>query len=434
MSQRRLVWTGTCIGGVTAGLLVATLAGPGVDLGPGGEREAAPPARSGAPVPGPDPGPPRAGDPGWPGTPPRGHRALRPGAEVPYGAFLGSGPEGVARMAGLERWLGGREPRVGHTYLPGDLWSNIEGRPEFLRPWATWRKARADRLFVLNVPMLPRNEANVPDQQVDRLLQAGAAGRFDHHFRRLAERLVRLGVPDTILVPGWEMNGTTYTHRCAPNPEAWRTYWRRIVRTMRDVPGQQFRFDFTPARGRDAIGWTRCYPGDDVVDIIGMDSYDQPPGETFRDQVEQPFGLRHHVNFAKAHGKPVSYPEWGLFRSGDNPDYMRSMLRWFRKHRPVYQTITDYCPHGVWQCDGNPRAAAIFRSAMDRPERPAPKPTPPPSVRPTPPVQPTPEKPSWRPRPFGFCLDLGDWLRKLLGSGPICFGEGAARPPEIGDD
>lgn len=79
-------------------------------------------------------------------------------------------------------------------------------------------------MFVLNTPMLERNEEHVSDDEVRGLLRQGAEGQFDEHFRRLAERLVRLGVPDTVIVLGWEMNGTTYTHRCGPDPDAWKAY------------------------------------------------------------------------------------------------------------------------------------------------------------------------------------------------------------------
>ncbi|MFE7133994.1 glycoside hydrolase family 26 protein [Streptomyces sp. NPDC057638] len=285
-------------------------------------------------------------------------------AAVALGAYLDYGSAGVRRMDGLSRWLGGRELSVGHTYLPGDRWSNIEGRPEFLADWAAWRLAAPGRLLVLNVPMLERNEARVSDRRVASLLRLGAAGRYDQHFRTLASRLVELDATDTVLVLGWEMNGTTYTHRCAPAPAAWKAYWRRVVTVMRSVPGQRFRFDFAPNRGRDAIPWTECYPGDDVVDIIGMDSYDQAPGRTFEEQATAPYGLQKQVEFAAEHGKPISYPEWGLFRNGDNPAYMRGMLGWIARHRPLYQTITDYCPHGVWQCDDNPQSSKVFRDAL----------------------------------------------------------------------
>ncbi|MFG2458196.1 glycoside hydrolase family 26 protein [Streptomyces sp. NPDC048523] len=345
-----------------------------------------------------------------------------------FGAYLDYGPRGVARIAELSQWLGGAELRVGHTYLPGDRWTNIEGRHGFLDVWADWRTRQADRMLVLNVPMMERNEENVSDAEVRQLLRRAADGAFDRHFRALAERLVELKVPDTIVVLGWEMNGTTYTHRCGPDPEAWKTYWKRIVTTMRAVPGQKFRFDFAPSRGRDAVPWTECYPGDDTVDIIGMDSYDQPTGLSFDEQVKEPYGLQAQVDFAKAHGKPISYPEWGLFRNGDNSAYMRSMLAWMDVHKPLYNTLTDYCPHGVWQCADNPRSSQVYRSVLfGRTDDPTPQPTEPGgSTTPTTPVTPsapvTPTAPAATPVPPANCspVQLGDWVEYWLG-GKLCL-------------
>ncbi|MFK4146348.1 glycoside hydrolase family 26 protein [Streptomyces sp. NPDC004065] len=332
-----------------------------------------------------------------------------------FGAFLSSDALGVARMPLLSHWLGGAELRVGHTYLPGNHWSDIEGGAHFLEAWARWRNAKNDRLFVLNVPLQERNEEGVSDDEVRRLLRRGAAGEFDHHFRALAERLVALRVPDTVLVLGWEMNGVTYTHRCGPDPAAWRAYWNRIVTTMRAVPGQRFRFDFAPSRGRDAVPWTQCYPGDATVDIIGMDSYDQPAGITFDEQIKEPYGLQAHVDFARAHGKPISYPEWGLFRNGDNAEYMRRMLAWMDEHKPLYNTLTDYCPHGVWQCRANPRSSHVYRSFLfGRIDDPAP----PASPAPTPATQPA--AVTAPPLPDDCTpLNLGHWVEHWLG-GKVC--------------
>ena len=338
---------------------------------------------------------------------------------APFGAFLDSGPLGVTRMSGLRRWLGGTEPKVAHTYLPGGSWTDIEGPPGFLDAWAQWRRGQADRTLVLNVPMQEHNEENLSDGQVRGLLRQAATGEFDHHFRALAERLVESKVPDTVLVLGWEMNGITYTHRCGPDPAAWKTYWKRIVTTMRSVPGQRFRFDFTPSRGRDAVPWTECYPGDDTVDIIGMDAYDQPAGLSFDAQVKEPYGLRQHVDFAKAHNKPISYPEWGLFRNGDNTVYMRGMLAWIEEHKPLYNTLTDYCPHGVWQCARNPRSSQVYRSFLyGRGEQPA---APVPTVSTSAPAKST----APTPKPADSCPAPApdDWLEYWLGR-KSCFRPG----------
>ncbi|WDF38232.1 glycosyl hydrolase [Streptomyces sp. T12] len=361
-----------------------------------------------------------------PAEPPEGRIARLPA----FGAYLHYGPAGLERMKELGRWLGGHEPRVGHTYLPGDLWRNIEGGRGFLDSWAEWRQDKADRMLVLNVPMMERNEENVPDAEVRQLLRRAADGEFDDHFEALAERLVELGAEDTVIVLGWEMNGVTYTHRCAPDPERWKRYWRRIVTVMRSVPGQDFRFDFAPSRGRDAIPWTQCYPGDDYVDIVGMDAYDQPRGLTFDQQVSEPYGLQHHVEFARAHDKPISYPEWGLFRNGDNITWMLRMLAWMDEHKPLYNTITDYCPHGVWLCSDNPRASALYRLLLSSPSVPQPHPQPEPGPSATVPTAPTtPAEPDPKPAPDGpatptpmpsklpYCapLDLAKWFEQQVG-------------------
>lgn len=298
-----------------------------------------------------------------------GAGATRTIPEIPFGAFLGSGQDGVDQVPAFDHWLAGGSrtaPRatVGHTYLPGDTWAGIEGDPGVLGQWTAWHRANPGSLLVVNVPLVAPNESPTSDADVAALLREGAAGANDAVFRTLAQRLVELGSADAILVPAWEMNGTMYADRCAPDPAAWKAYWQRVVTVMRSVSGARFRFDFDPDRGPDAVPWPQCYPGDAYVDIIGMDSYDQPPGSTFADDVDQPYGLAAQTAFAAQHGKPVSYPEWGLFRYGDDPAFVVSMLDWFAEHDAVYQTITDYCPHGVFQCTSNPASSQAYRAAL----------------------------------------------------------------------
>nr|WP_245592570.1 glycosyl hydrolase [Actinomadura rifamycini] len=313
---------------------------------------------------------------------------------VPLGAFLGSGEEGVARVPHFADWLGSAVT-VGRTYLPGDGWVAVEGPAGIIGPWARWANADPRRMLVLNVPMMAANEEWMPSPVMSMLLRHGAKGRFDRHYRTLAKRLAAAGAGDAVIVLGWEMNGTSYTGRCAPDPDAWKAYWRSIVKTMRAVPDTNFRFDFTPSRGRDAIPWPKCYPGDDVVDIIGSDSYDQPHGTTFDHYVNEPYGLRDQAEFARARGKPLSFAEWGLFRNSDNPEYIRGMHSWIMAHDVAYQTITDYCPHGVWRCPDNPRSARAYRElfgGVPAPAKPNPAPSPsaPGSPAPTPPAAPRP--------------------------------------------
>lgn len=283
-----------------------------------------------------------------------------------FGAFLGSDEQGVALIPSFEQFLGGRAVTVGHTYLDDSAWTSVEQPDDILDPWSRWKAAHPADLFVLNVPMVTPDEGAqgsgpvMSDGQVAAMLAQGASGAFDHYFVSLGTALVAKNLTDAVVIPGWEMNGDTYSHRCSPAPEAWKQYFRRVVAALRSVPGQQFVFDFDPSRGTDSIEWTSCYPGDDVVDVIGMDSYDQAPGSSWQDYVGQPFGLQAQVDFAAAHGKPVSYPEWGLSTNGDNAEFIRDMHDWITRHDTLYSTFTDYCPHGVFTCKDNPRSAAVF--------------------------------------------------------------------------
>ncbi|MFD0569634.1 hypothetical protein ACFQ0T_10730 [Kitasatospora gansuensis] len=169
--------------------------------------------------------------------------------EPPFGAFVGSWDNYIPNIAKMATWLNGADMQVGHTYLAGNGWGDVEGESVVLGLWSQWKLADPQRKLVLGVPMLVPNENNMPDAEVARLLARANKGEFDLHFLKLARKLVALGGQDTVMTLGWEMNGTTYTSRCKPDPTAWKAYWRRIVTVMRSVPGQHFKFDFNPTRG-----------------------------------------------------------------------------------------------------------------------------------------------------------------------------------------
>ena len=67
---------------------------------------------------------------------------------VPFGLFLGS-DESDSAEAKLSQWLGGAPIQVGHTYLPGNNWDDIEGSPTLLGAWAVWKAEQTQRLLVM---------------------------------------------------------------------------------------------------------------------------------------------------------------------------------------------------------------------------------------------------------------------------------------------
>jgi hypothetical protein len=125
--------------------------------------------------------------------------------------------------------------------------------------------------------------------------------------------------------------------------------------------------------------WTEGYPGDDVVDIISMDTYDeyQPSWESLRDGEA---GLRDLREFAIAHGKPEAYPEWGCSINasaqggGDNVLFVERMAEWFqgRPGQVVYQAYWNVSTGGPNAAIFGtpsltvPNAAAAFRRLFSR--------------------------------------------------------------------
>ena len=261
----------------------------------------------------------------------------RAGPSVPtpiLGVYRGAAaPDKVVHY---ERWLK-RPVRWALDFQSIQDWQRSESPTWQLRPW----KQSPFRL-VLSIPMLPESGGT---------LAAGAAGTYNEHFRRLASALVRNGLGKTVLRVGWEFNGSWSDWSAASSPTDFVAYWRQIVTVMRGIaPG--LRFDWCPTLGLGALPTEQAWPGDAFVDYIGSDVYDQAWGsngapisdaaERWNHLLTQPYGLKWLAEFAAAHRKPISLPEWGLIArsdghgGGDDPFFIRQMHQWILEHNVAY--------------------------------------------------------------------------------------------------
>jgi hypothetical protein len=254
--------------------------------------------------------------------------------------YKGAGCDGVKRLPTFEAWLGRRVDRV-VDFLDGKNWAAMVGSAKWIGQ--CWQKPGYK--LALSVPMLTTDKSAT--------LADGARGDLDHYFTDIGRTLVATGHADAILRIGWEFNGAWYPWAASRDPESFVTFWRRIVTTMRAVPGNRFRFDWNPTIGTTKIDPERVYPGDDVVDIIGLDIYNQSwiaqrDDATARwdDKVNGAHGLKWHREFAKARKKPRSFPEWGTgirkdgHGYGDDPVFVKNMHEWIEADDVVY--------HGYW--------------------------------------------------------------------------------------
>jgi hypothetical protein len=225
-------------------------------------------------------------------------------------------------------------------FLDGTDWSHIEDPSWFLQQW----QGSAFKM-IWGVPMLPNSGAS---------LAVGATGAYNQYYQTLATRLVAGGQANSIIRLGWEFNGNWFPWAAATNPTAFVTYWKNIVTTMRSVPGANFTFEWNPNIGTQSIAPDQLYPGNAYVDIIGLDVYDEQwpsmtdPVSAWQNMLTMPYGLNWLATFAAQQGKPMSFPEWGVWNDGsaqsggDNATFVDQMTSWIVTHNVVNAEYWDY--------------------------------------------------------------------------------------------
>jgi hypothetical protein len=274
---------------------------------------------------------------------------------------LYTGPADATEHDEVSAWLGNEATYAVDFVDASQSWTTIaSGSDWMLDPWASWVKAKAGRRLVVSLPML--------NQASSGRLADGAAGAFDAYFRTLAQEIADKGLGNAVIRLGWEANGDWYPWKASTDPTSWKAFFRRIVGVMRAVqpkvsgqPRQAFEFLLTYNRGTSgtAVKFATIYPGDDVVDLLGLDVYDHKwldttstPEVRWSDALNQEMGLAAFSAFAASHGKPMSIPEWGLAQKGfddnggvgDNPYFVDRMADWFSANAATlrFQSYFDH--------------------------------------------------------------------------------------------
>jgi hypothetical protein len=312
------------------------------------------------------------------------------------GAYVGpADPDG---LRAFERFLGGARFDLAEDFASADDWNGIEMAGGF--PAAAWQGSGYRTAY--GIPLLPTtlDGAALTAQDNGAALARGAAGEFDRHFHRLGESLVERGQPRAVLRLGWEFNSDFFAwsvgvaepgHDVARKSRDFAALWRRAALALDSVRGGAFVLDWNPllqdARSPapdPALAW----PGDDVVDLVGLDVYDTVPSDRTEWDAErrwsylldgvvdeggdEGYALRWHARFAEEHGKRLSFPEWGLVASvadgggGDAPVFVERFADWVSGHSVAYQVYFERETSSVdscLSCAGRfPEALAAYRS------------------------------------------------------------------------
>jgi hypothetical protein len=237
----------------------------------------------------------------------------------------------------------------------------LNGAPSWFaweHPWITqsvygyssWvAEAPQSRELVLQVDLIPMALKNIANPL--KWEQSCAAGQFTSYATQLGRNLVAAGLENSVIRLGAEMNGTweaDFTGTTATEQRLWATCFDNEVTGMRRAVGEHFLIDWNPNACKYDLPYSRLYPGNAYVDIMGMDLFDvsclapRTP-YTFARLANERSGLSSIESFAVAHNKPMSLPEWGLssIPSGDDPQYIDGIGSIFDNENFAFETYFD---------------------------------------------------------------------------------------------
>ncbi|OHV30506.1 hypothetical protein CC117_06040 [Parafrankia colletiae] len=266
--------------------------------------------------------------------------AVPPVARVERAATSALFPSGVAAhtIAEANAWaeFRGTPVDVVVTYTDRDSWDAI------VNPWMGRVFSSFPGDLVISVPMFPDEGPQKGN------LVSCAAGDYNARWRQFGRWLVNQGRGDSFVRLGWEFNGGWFAWRASANPTAYKQCFQNASSSIKET-SPEVRIDWTlNAHGPDYNAFS-VYPGNQYVDVIGIDSYDQyPPSPTsseFSEQCNAAEGLCQVINFARQNGKLFSVPEWGVVSQqntkagmnggGDNPVYIQEMYNIFRRNAGI---------------------------------------------------------------------------------------------------
>jgi hypothetical protein len=305
---------------------------------------------------------------------------------------------------GLAPMQSGLSWRSGASFCTGKdpNWVSWRGRPvdvihQFVQH-STWEEmhyklAQGTNLknAVANAPQISVTLAPWPDSLGRGRHAQCARGDFDAHFKQFGADLARRGAGTAIVRIGHEPNATTshvWGIETLQQAQDWKVCFRRLAAALKNDSGdvvkgkRQFKIEWNNARrGKLPFNIMETYPGDDVVDIWGLNVYDQGPEVTslavwneyyIKTHNGGPWGLGAWLAEAKKHGKPLAFTEWGAWNfpgrlsSADNPLYIQVMNNFFRTNAADIAYETYYtCPlkHRVGPAGTTvlPRASEAYR-------------------------------------------------------------------------
>lgn len=211
-------------------------------------------------------------------------------------------------------------------------------------------------------------------------------GAYDSQVREIGRRLQSLGLGDSIVRLGWEMNHSSFPWAVPPDQKsAYKSCFQRQANLLRSQ-APNLLIEWNPKKG-NSYGYDvrDIFPGSAYVDIIGVDFYDGWAAMNNESQWNRnynatkyggPNGIGSWLAFARSQGKRLAVPEWGVCQGcndpqqTDNPFFIRKMNDFFRSNSSdiAYESYFNctYAYKGksyrLFPVRDNPRASAEYQA------------------------------------------------------------------------
>jgi len=273
---------------------------------------------------------------------------------------LGVRPDSLPTLAAQETWL-------------GSAFNHIIGFAETANASGTWADCVSSTASFIATFASSGREIKwaIPICTGANPIADTISGARDIEITQIAEAIAAGHVGSVIDIrPGWEPNfSTSYPWGSTLVTTAeYIAAFRRVTNIFRSVD-KRFRVCYCASMRVDtAWPFEGMYPGDDFVDVIGVDAYMMQTFKGAMTDVEHvefmfsgPCGINRFRDFAYSHNKMLAINEWGL--DYDNPYYIERIADFVRTNSVVYHAYWDQ-NNGAFQCklsaDQWPNCAHMF--------------------------------------------------------------------------
>jgi beta-mannanase len=254
---------------------------------------------------------------------------------------------------------------------------------------------------VIGLPMISTTDDSDPDA----VYKAIASGQYDSVLTGIVQAWAAQGYTTMYVRPGYEGNGSFMPWYAGSDPQTqadWVAAFQHIATVMRSVPGTDVKIVWSPnIQAGNTLNVESLYPGDQYVDVIAGDMYDETyPASlydwalnngtydsTMAQWMSNPINLEHYysipaanqwdqntndggtntfsledmIAFAEAHDKPIGLSETGAGGNGSNaPLDDPTFVQWLAQTLSTATVPVDFVniwdvnvPSGNWDFSNN---------------------------------------------------------------------------------